>query len=80
MGSWNGTLLIDKADATGTYYRRARTYDPATARFTQEDPIGLAGGINEYGFAASDPVNLSDPFGLCPDPKDPACRFTIAGG
>jgi len=35
-------------------------------RFTQEDPIGLAGGINLYGFAGGDPVNFSDPFGLCP--------------
>ncbi len=66
MGSWNGTLLVDKADATGTYYRRNRSYDPATARFTQEDPIGLSGGLNTYGFASGDPVNYSDPFGLCP--------------
>jgi uncharacterized protein RhaS with RHS repeats len=34
--------------------------------FTQEDPIGLAGGLNLYGFANGDPVNFSDPFGLCP--------------
>jgi len=35
-------------------------------RFTQEDPIGLAGGMNVYGYANDDPVNYSDPFGLCP--------------
>ena len=29
-------------------------------------PIGLAGGLNLYGFANGDPVNFSDPFGLCP--------------
>ena len=63
--SWQGTLMVDKADATGTYYRRNRSYDPNTARFTQEDPIGLAGGVNLYGFAAGDPVTYSDPFGLC---------------
>jgi hypothetical protein len=34
--------------------------------FTQEDPIGLAGGMNLYGFAGGDPINFSDPFGLCP--------------
>lgn len=35
---------------------------------TQEDPIGLAGGLNLYGYAGADPVNFSDPFGLCPHP------------
>jgi uncharacterized protein RhaS with RHS repeats len=37
----------------------------ATGCLTQEDPIGLAGGLNLYGFAGGDPVNFSDPFGLC---------------
>ncbi len=37
-----------------------------TGHFTQEDPIGLAGGMNLYGFAGGDPVSYSDPFGLCP--------------
>jgi hypothetical protein len=26
----------------------------------------LAGGLNLYGYAGGDPVNFSDPFGLCP--------------
>ncbi|MBK7907040.1 MAG: hypothetical protein IPJ78_10830 [Gemmatimonadetes bacterium] len=30
------------------------------------DPIGLAGGLNLYGFAGGDPINFSDPLGLCP--------------
>jgi hypothetical protein len=55
-------------DGVGTLYRRNRQYDPSTGRFTQEDPIGLAGGMNLYGFAAGDPVNYADPFGLCPNP------------
>ncbi|WP_310572338.1 RHS repeat-associated core domain-containing protein, partial [Gemmatimonas sp.] len=58
----------DKADATGTFFRRNRHYDPVSARFTQEDPIGIAGGLNLYGFAGGDPVNFGDPFGLCPNP------------
>ena len=60
--------MVDKPDATGTYYPRNRSYDPSTARFTQEDPLGLAGGLNVYGFASGDPVNFSDPFGLCGTP------------
>lgn len=63
---WHGTLVEDKADKAGTLYRRARYYEPATGRFTQEDPIGLAGGMNLYGYAGGDPVTYSDPFGLCP--------------
>lgn len=31
------------------------------------DPIGIAGGLNVYGFAGGDPINFSDPFGLCPE-------------
>ncbi|MCL4215059.1 MAG: hypothetical protein KJZ74_14205 [Gemmatimonadales bacterium] len=38
-------------------------------QFTQQDPIGIAGGANVYGFAGGDPVNFSDPFGRCP-PED----------
>jgi RHS repeat-associated protein len=60
------SLLQDQMDGSGLMYRRNRYYDPASGRFTQEDPIGLAGGLNLYGYANGDPVNYSDPFGLCP--------------
>jgi RHS repeat-associated protein len=69
-GSWQGTLLANKVDGTGLEYARNRVYDAQTGRFTQEDPIGLAGGVNAYGFANGDPTTFSDPFGLCtPIPK-----------
>jgi hypothetical protein len=45
-------------------YMRNRYYDPQSGQFTQMDPIGLAGGLNVYGFAAGDPVSYSDPYGL----------------
>jgi RHS repeat-associated protein len=61
---WHGTLLEGKRDESGFRYMRNRYYDPLTGRFTQEDPIGLAGGLNAYGFAEGDPINFSDPFGL----------------
>ena len=67
MGAFHGTLINSKQDGVGTLYRRNRHYDPSTGRFTQEDPIGLAGGLNLYGYANGDSINFSDPFGLCAD-------------
>ena len=63
--NWHGSLLENGRDKSGQEYRRNRYYDPAIGRFTQEDPLGLAGGLNQYGFAESDPVTFTDPFGLC---------------
>jgi RHS repeat-associated protein len=65
--SWHGSLIESKRDGSGLLFRRNRYVDPASGRFTQEDPIGLAGGLNLYGFAEGDPVNYGDPFGLWPD-------------
>jgi hypothetical protein len=42
--------------------------------YTQQDPIGLAGGFNLYGFAFGDPINFSDPYGLDP------CKATTSFG
>lgn len=42
-------------------YRRSRYYDPSTTRFTQEDPIRLAGGLSAYGHAAGDQVIFRSP-------------------
>jgi RHS repeat-associated protein len=64
-GDWLGSVLTDQRDPSGFLYRRNRYYDPMAGRFTQPDPIGLAGGINLYGFSGADPANFSDPFGLC---------------
>ncbi len=67
--SWYGELLSDQTDGSGYHYKRNRYYDPVQGRFTQEDPLGLAGGLNAYGFAAGDPVAYDDPFGLCKDSR-----------
>ncbi|WP_198949576.1 RHS repeat-associated core domain-containing protein [Halovibrio salipaludis] len=48
---------------TGLHYNRNRTYDPATGRYLQSDPIGLDGGANAYRYANANPVNLADPNG-----------------
>ena len=67
---WHGSLLEQKRDGSGLVFKRNRYLDPATGKFTQEDPIGLAGGLNLYGFADGDPVGYSDPFGLMSCPPD----------
>jgi len=72
--AWYGSLLWAQRDpGTGLQYRRNRHYDAASGRFIQADPIGLAGGLNAYGFGGGDPVNFEDPFGLCP-PNDKNTR------
>jgi RHS repeat-associated protein len=62
--NWMGSLIYESRDASGLHYRRNRFYDAEAGRFTQEDPIGMAGGINVYGFGNGDPVGYGDPYGL----------------
>lgn len=76
---WHGTLIENKRDGSGLDFKRNRVYDPKMGRFTQQDPIGLAGGLNLYGFANGDPVNFSDPFGLFCWPRW-LCRSLITVG
>jgi|GEM_PF-1834288 len=49
---------------TGLYFYRARYYSPEMARFISEDPIGLAGGINQYAYVGNAPLDFVDAFGL----------------
>ena len=48
---------------TGLHYNLFRYYDPDSARFTRQDPIGLAGGINLYAYAPN-ALSWVDPRGL----------------
>jgi RHS repeat-associated protein len=55
---------------TSLYYYRARYYDTASGRFLSEDPIGFLGsGTNFYAYVRNNPIDLTDPFGLCPKNK-----------
>jgi RHS repeat-associated protein len=47
---------------TQQYYLRARFYNPAIARFTQEDEYH-GDGINLYAYCANNPVDYYDPSG-----------------
>ncbi|WP_252413553.1 RHS repeat domain-containing protein, partial [Aeromonas veronii] len=57
---------------SGLHYNRHRYYQPETGRFITPDPIGLAGGLNNYQYAPNpigwvDPLGLSNVPGQCPD-------------
>jgi RHS repeat-associated protein len=45
-------------------YLHARYFDPKLGTFLSPDPIGVNGGLNQYGYGFGDPVNRLDPSGL----------------
>ena len=54
---------------TQTHYNYFRDYSPATGRYQQSDPIGLAEGENLYAYAVSSPLAYSDAIGLSRKPR-----------
>jgi RHS repeat-associated protein len=73
IASGYGAGRLTTGQTPGLAFYRNRIYDQATGRWTQEDPLGVAGGLNLYQFNGNDPVSYSDPFGLCPPQDDHPC-------
>ena len=65
--------------ATGLTYAQARFYDPVTARFHSPDPVGFSAGgpgyFNRYAYTMNDPVNMTDPTGMCAGPAVIPCAI-----
>ena len=59
---------------TGLHYNYFRDYDPSLGRYIQSDPIGLQAGLNSYSYANSNPILLTDPYGLRPILSKPWTR------
>ncbi|MBD9415237.1 RHS repeat-associated core domain-containing protein [Pseudomonas sp. PDM16] len=48
---------------SGLHYNYFRDYDPQTGRYVESDPIGLAGGLNTFGYVEGSPMVYIDPTG-----------------
>jgi len=59
-----GALGYYSDTSSGLLHVGARYYAPDVGRFISADPIGYAGGMNQYGYAGNNPVDRIDPSGL----------------
>jgi RHS repeat-associated protein len=60
----------ERDDETGFNYHSARYYAPWLGLWVSCDPIGLAGGVNLYGYASANPIRNVDLSGQKPKKVD----------
>ena len=64
---------------TGLHYNGLRDYDPASGRYIESDPTGLAGGVNTYAYVSGRPEALTDPAGLQQGSANTGCYHQVLG-
>ena len=58
------TCFYDDGVSGPTHYNYFRSYQASQGRYSQSDPIGLAGGLNRFGYVDANPLSNIDPEGL----------------
>ncbi|SFW69645.1 RHS repeat-associated core domain-containing protein [Luteibacter sp. UNCMF366Tsu5.1] len=61
----------------GLSYNVNRDYEPATGRYMQSDPMGLAAGVSTYAYVSNTPLIYSDSLGLCDEDRCDQLREKI---
>ncbi|MFA7149111.1 MAG: RHS repeat-associated core domain-containing protein, partial [Syntrophomonadaceae bacterium] len=64
---WFSTKPFD--EETGLVVYQRRYYDPILGRWLSNDPVGIKGGLNEFGFVNNDAINKWDKLGLWSEPN-----------
>ncbi|MDD6573233.1 MAG: RHS repeat-associated core domain-containing protein, partial [Thermoflexaceae bacterium] len=66
---YNGAYGVH-TDGNGLYYMRARYYNTDISRFINQDILSgspaASQSLNRYAYCQGNPLNRTDPFGLCP--------------
>ena len=53
----------ERDEESGLNYHAARYYAAWVGRWVSADPIGITGGMNQYGYVSGNPLSLIDPGG-----------------